>query len=235
MVRWAMVRVMMVVMRVVMVVMVIRISPAPIVWVIPIVVPAIAVWATPIVERIIPAIVPAIGRHSHCTPRAEHRGYILWLNPNHIARDHHIIECRIIGRSVEEGIRVAQRVVGRWHTIGWRREAIQATSIGTLVRIGQDCIVGVEVLAARDCNALLRRLGLNLGQGSLILSLLRLVLRLGEFRLGLLTLGNGNLVVYGVQVVRIGDILPRSGTSREEQNLHGKKGKYYNLSHNDRV
>ena len=213
----------------------IRIPPSPIVWIVPTPIPrprqAVAIWIIPIVERIVPTIVPAIRWHSHCAPRAKHRGDILRFNPNHIARYHHIVESRVVGRSIKECIGVAQRVVRRRHTIGWRRKTIQTTSISTLVGVGQNSIVAIEVLSIRDCNTLRCSLGLNARQGGVVLRLLRLVLSLGKLGLRLLTLGDGYLVVYGVQIVRIRNTLPRCCTARQEQNLHRNYGYYCKSFH----
>ena len=124
---WAMVVV------IVVIVIWISTSPTPIVWVVPTIIPAISVRSVPIVEWIVPAIIPTIRRQCYCAPRAEHRGYILWLDPHHIARNHNVVECRVVCRSIEECIRISQRVVRRRHTVGWRREGVQTTSVCALV------------------------------------------------------------------------------------------------------
>ena len=201
---------------VVMVVMVIIwISPTPIVRITPIPTPSIAIRIVPIIERIVPAVIPAIRRYHGGTPRTEHRGYILRLDPHHIARNDNIIEGRIVSRSVEKCIGIAQRIVRRGHTIGWRRESIQAASICALVAICQHRVVDIDVILGHGIS-LLCRLGLYLGQLRLILSLLSLVLSLRKLRLCLLTLGNSNLVVNRVQVVRICYTLPSRTAARQE-------------------
>ena len=63
-VRWAVMRmiVVMVMAMMVMIVVIVRITttPSPIIWIIPTIIPTISVWSVPIVERIVPAIVPTI-------------------------------------------------------------------------------------------------------------------------------------------------------------------------------
>lgn len=231
---WTIVVVMMVV---VIVRMVVRIAPTPIVRVVPTIVPAripvVIVWIIAVVSisiRRTPAIIPAIGWHNRCTPRTEHRGYILWLHPNHIARHHNVVERRVVRRGVVKRIRVLQRIVRRRHTIGRRREAIETTSIGTLVRICQHRIVDIYI-ALRYGHALLCSLRLNLGKVRLILRLLSLVLRLRKLSLSLLAVSNRYLVVYRIEVVGIGHISPRSGASRHREH-HCRSGHYCkNLSH----
>lgn len=203
--------------------------PTIAVWCVP-----IAVWTIPIVVWRHPAIIPIVRRDNGCTPRAKHRGYILRLYPHHITRDHHIVECRVVGRSIEECIGVTQCVVGRWHTIGRRREAIQATSIGALVAVCQHSIVGIEVgTALGNSDILLCRLSLDACKVRLVLSLLSLVLSLRQLRLRLLTLGYSSLVVYVIQIVGIGDTLPRSSTTRQQCHRGQNRKVCNNLSHSE--
>jgi hypothetical protein len=71
-------------------------SPGIVVAIAVTVVVGVVAIAIAIVVWIVPSVVPAIGRNNGCTPSAKHRGYIFRLNPHHIARYHHIVECRIV-------------------------------------------------------------------------------------------------------------------------------------------
>ena len=100
----------------VVIVRIVWVSPAPRKeWVIetyvPMVVPTIAVRVAPTPIWICPIVVPRIGRHYHSAPRAEHRGYIFRLDPYLVARDHDVVERRVIGRRIEECVVVSVGVV----------------------------------------------------------------------------------------------------------------------------
>ena len=114
--RWTMtvVRIVRMVVVVVMII-VVRIrrvaAPTPIIRAIPTVVPIPTIRTTPIVIRVVPTVVPTIRRYYGSAPRAEHRGYILRLNPYHIARNYDVVECRVVCRGVVERIGVTPSVV----------------------------------------------------------------------------------------------------------------------------
>ena len=217
-------------MMVVMIVRIIWISPSPI-WIVTIVEipsPIVAVWRTPIEVWVVPTVVPAIRWYCHCAPCAEHRGYILWLNPNHIARNHYVVHRRVVCRYIVKCVGVTPIVVRRRHTIGWRREAIQTTSIGTLVGVGEYGVIAIHARRERTlCNGdiVLGRLGLDLCQSCLVLRLLCLVLCLCQLRFRLLTIGYRYLVVYCVEVVRILRAMPCRCASRHQKGLCQKYGK----------
>ena len=117
-VRWTMtvVRIVRVVtMVVVVMIVVVRIrrvaAPTPIIRAVPAVIPIPTIRTAPIVVWVVPAIVPTIRRYNGRTPSAEHRGYVLWLNPHHIARNYDVVECRVVCRGVVERIGVTPSVV----------------------------------------------------------------------------------------------------------------------------
>ena len=154
------------------------------------IVPRVA-WISPhrVVERIYmvaPAIVPWRGVDTEgdirCTPRAKHRGNVLRLNPHLIARHHDVVVrwivcCNIVYRAAVEHV-----VVARWHIVGGRLEAIQATCVGTLVVIRHNAcerrLVVEHSVVLRLCS-----IGICLCYECLILRSARL--RSNELRLGL--------------------------------------------------
>ena len=102
-----------------------------------------------------------------------------------------------------ERIGIAPAIIRRRQTIGWRREAIQTTSVCTLVAIGQHRVVGVEIGAIGNRYTLLGSLGLDACQVGLVLRLLSLVLRLSQLGLRLLAVGYRYFIVDSVKIVRI--------------------------------
>ena len=145
-----------------------------------------------------PTIVPRVGRQGNRrTPRAEHRGNVLRLNPYLVARDHHIIESRIVRRSVVICVRVLVRVVARRQTVRGRLETEQTTRVCALVRIGQHQVVRIEVALVRIYRIIVCR-SRSACLGNLRLQGCLTCFGFGAARFGLclLTLSNLRAVVY---------------------------------------
>ena len=150
--------------------------------------------------RTVPAPVPRIAV-DHRSPRAEHRRNVLGLNPYLVARDHDVVERRIISRSVVERAAVTCVEIARRHFIARRLEAAQTARIGAFVVVGQHALVRIRIRSLVFVIVILGSRGLRLGD-------LRLpfgpagfggsTLRLG---LGLLPAGDLRLVMHGVKVV----------------------------------
>jgi hypothetical protein len=94
---------------------------------------------------VVPAIVPwrrvEAKAYVSSSPRAKHRGDILRLHPHLVARYHDVVEGRVVGRSIVHRAVAHKIVVARWQTIGWRVEAIESTSIGTLIAVGHNRLI----------------------------------------------------------------------------------------------
>ena len=151
------------------------VSPSP---------PAVAVG-----PAVIPAVVPAavVGRGA---PRAEHRGDVLGLDPHLVARNHDVVEGRVVGRQVGELAAVAEVVVARRQAVGGRLEAAQTPCIGAFVGVGQHPFIGVRIVVGR--------LGVGrvgLGQQGLPLGAPRFGLGLARLGPRLLLLGDARAVV----------------------------------------
>ena len=165
------------------IVWVVAISPIGIIAYIPVpVVPRVARITIPrVVEWVYvdaPAVVPRrrvdAERYVRCTPRAKHRGNILWLYPHLIARYHNVVEGRVVGCSVAHSVACRVVVVTRWHLVGWRVEAVETASVGTLVTIGHYRRVGVVVCCLRSvglrlCHTSIPHSLTSLSQGALCL------------------------------------------------------------------
>ena len=153
--------------------------------------PAVAVGPV-----VVPAVVPVavIGRGA---PRAEHRGDVLGLDPHLVARDHDVVEGRVVGGQIGELAAVAEVVVARRHAVGGRLEAAQTARIGALVGVCQHILIGVRVVIGR--------LGVGrfgLGEQRLPLGATGFGLGAAHFGAGLLLFGDGLAVVQSVEVVR---------------------------------
>ena len=150
--------------------------------------------------RTVPAPVPRIAV-DHRSPRSEHRRNVLGFDPHLVARDHDVVERRIIGRSVAERAAVTRVEVARRHLVARRLEAAQTARIGAFVVVGQHALIGIRIRSLIFVIVVLGSRGLRLGD-------LRLpfgpagfggsTLRLG---LGLLPAGDLRLVMHGVEVV----------------------------------
>ena len=203
-------RVVVVVVMVMVVIWVVVTIPPPIVVVVPRVVAHCPVPIVPRVARVAPprvvegvyAVVPAIGPGRGvdtegdvcCTPRAEHRRYVLGLHPHLVTRYHDVVVCRVVGCGVGECRACSHVVVARRHTIGWRLKAIQTARIGTIVVVSNNVrVVGLGI--QRGIVLGLGALGLSLSLTSLPLCATCLCLGTLSLCLGTKSLGDLNAIV----------------------------------------